>query len=204
MTPLELCFAARLLGSCHDRDIPPQPSHTYSCLLVVQTLPEHSLIKPEPIPGLPDPSTTFLNPSAAFPRGCCTHICLVSIPEAVNTIPEHIWPFPMNLKHLKSHWSTPSLHAHLWTQRLSMHNCDRVKPECLAIFLIESYSFLSYLFLSVSPYPYLVPPVTHFLCQPCIRLVLTIPSCTLTHPVLTITTTPRPPLPGPHLQHYLV
>ena len=55
-----------------------------------------------------------------------------------------------------------------------MHNCDQVKPECLAIFLIESYFFLSYLFLSVSPYPYLVPPVTHFLCQLCIRLVLTI------------------------------
>ena len=75
---------------CHDRDIPPQPSHICSCLLAVQTPPEHSLTKPEPIPGLPDPSIAFPNSSAAFPKGSCTDICLVSIPEAVNTIPEHI------------------------------------------------------------------------------------------------------------------
>ena len=25
-------------GACHDHDIPPQPSHTYSCLLTVQTV----------------------------------------------------------------------------------------------------------------------------------------------------------------------
>ena len=73
--------------SCHDHDIPPQPSHTYSCLLTIQTKPEQSLTKPEPIPGLPDPSMAFPNPSAAFPKGCYTNICLVSIPEAVNTIP---------------------------------------------------------------------------------------------------------------------
>ena len=77
-------------ASCHDCDIPPQPSHTYSCLLAVQTPPEHSLTKPKPILGLPDPSTAFPNPSAAFPKGCCTNVCLVSIPEAVNTIPEYI------------------------------------------------------------------------------------------------------------------
>ena len=76
--------------NCHDCDIPPQPSHTYSHLLAVQTPPEQSLTKPEPIPGLPDPSIAFLNPSAAFLKGCCTDICLVSIPEAVNIIPEHI------------------------------------------------------------------------------------------------------------------
>ena len=81
----EDCF-----GECHDRDIPPQPSHTYSCPLAVQTPPEHSLTKPKPIPGLPDPSIAFPNSSAAFPKGCCTDVCLVSIPEAVNTIPEHI------------------------------------------------------------------------------------------------------------------
>ena len=75
---------------CHDRDIPPQPSHTYLCPLAVQTPPEHSLTKPEPIPGLPDPSIAFPNSSAAFPKGCCTDVCLVSIPEAVNNIPEHI------------------------------------------------------------------------------------------------------------------
>ena len=77
-------------GSCHDHDISPQPSHTYSCLLAAQTPPEQSLTKPEPTPGLPDPSTAFPEPSAAFPKGCCTDVCLVSIPEAVNTIPEHI------------------------------------------------------------------------------------------------------------------
>ena len=70
-------------AACHDRDIPSQPSHVYSCLLAVQTPPEQSLTKPEPIPGLSDPST-------AFPKGCCTDVCLVSIPEAVNTIPKHI------------------------------------------------------------------------------------------------------------------
>ena len=53
---------------CHDHDIPPQPNHTYLCLLAVQTPPEHSLTKPEPILGLPDPSTAFPNPSAAFPK----------------------------------------------------------------------------------------------------------------------------------------
>ena len=159
---------------CHDRDIPPQPSHTYSCPLTVQTPPKHSLTKPEPIPGLP-------NPSIAFPKGCCTDICLVSIPEAVHTIPEHIWPFPMNPKHLESHQPTPSLHTHLWTWRLSMRNCDRAKPERLVVFPIESYSFLSYLLLSVSPYPCLVPPVTPFLHQPCICLVFTIASHTFTH-----------------------
>ena len=100
-------------NDCHDRDIPPQPSHTYPCLLAVQTPPEQSLTKPEPIPGLPDPSTAFPNSSAAFPKGCCTDVCLVSIPEAVNIIPEHIWPFPTNPKHLESHRSTPSLHARL-------------------------------------------------------------------------------------------
>ena len=77
-------------GNCHDCDIPPQPSHTCLCLLAVQTPPEHSLTKPEPIPGLPDPPIAFPNSSAAFPKGCCTDVCLVSIPEAVNTIPEHI------------------------------------------------------------------------------------------------------------------
>ena len=83
------CIAAtQTPGQCHDHDIPPQPSHTYSCPLAVQTPPEHSLTKPEPIPGLPDPSIAFLNSSAAFLKGC--RICLVSIPEAVNTIPEHI------------------------------------------------------------------------------------------------------------------
>ena len=46
-------------GYCHDRDIPPQPSNTYLCPLAVQTPPEHSLTKPEPIPGLPDPSIAF-------------------------------------------------------------------------------------------------------------------------------------------------
>ena len=76
------------LSVCHDHDIPPQPSHTYSCPLAVQTSPEHSLTKPEPIPGLPDPSIAFPNSSAAFPKGCRTDICLVSIPEAVNTIPD--------------------------------------------------------------------------------------------------------------------
>ena len=79
-------FAEYRGSQCHDRDIPPQPSHTYSCLLAVQIPPEQSLTKPEPIPGLPDPSTAFSNPSAAFPKGCCTNVCLVSIPEAVNTI----------------------------------------------------------------------------------------------------------------------
>ena len=78
------------MAYCHDRDIPPQPSHTCSCLLAVQTPPEHSLTKPKPIPGLPDPSIAFPNSSAAFPKGCCTDVCLVSIPEAVNIIPEHI------------------------------------------------------------------------------------------------------------------
>ena len=78
------------LTNCHDCDIPPQPSHTYSCPLAVQTPPEHSLTKPEPIPGLLDPFIAFPNSSAAFPKGCCTDICLVSIPKAVNTIPEHI------------------------------------------------------------------------------------------------------------------
>ena len=82
--------AVETLAQCHDRDIPPQPSHTYLCLLAVQTPPEQSLTKPEPTPGLPNPSIAFLNPSAAFPKGCCTNVCLVSIPEAVNTIPEHI------------------------------------------------------------------------------------------------------------------
>ena len=68
---------------CHDHDIPSQPSHIYSCLLTVQTPPEQSLTKPEPIPGLSNPSTAFL-------KGCCTNVCLVSIPEVMNTIPEHI------------------------------------------------------------------------------------------------------------------
>ena len=77
-------------STCHDRDIPPQPSHACSCLLAVQTPPEHSLTKPEPIPGLPDPSIASPNSSAAFPKVCCTDVCLVSIPEAVNIIPEHI------------------------------------------------------------------------------------------------------------------
>ena len=75
------------LSGCHDRDIPPQPSHTYSCLLAVQTPPEHSLAKPKLIPGLPDPSIAFPNSSAAFLKGCCTNVCLVSIPKAMNTIP---------------------------------------------------------------------------------------------------------------------
>ena len=126
--------------SCHDHDIPPQPSHTHSCLLAVQTPPKQSLTKPEPIPGLPNPST-------AFPKGCCTDVCLVSIPEAVNTISEHIWPFPTNPKHLESHWPTLSLHAHLWTRRLSIRNRDRAKPERLAVFPIESYSFSSVLII---------------------------------------------------------
>ena len=138
---IAISFFERFYMYCHDRDIPPQPSHTYSCLLTVQTPPEQSLTKPEPIPGLPDPSTAFPNPSAAFPKGCCTDVCLVSIPKAVNTIPEHIWPFLTNLKHLESHQPTLSLYTHLWTRRLSMRNRDQVKPKRLAVFPIESYSF---------------------------------------------------------------
>ena len=68
----------------------------------------------------------------------------------------------MNPKHLESHRPTPSLHAHLWTQRLSIRNCDQAKPEHLALFLIESHSFLSYLLLSVPPYPCLVPSCYSF------------------------------------------
>ena len=72
-------------------------------------------------------------------------------------------------------WTNLSLHAHLWTWRLSMCNCDQVKPEYLASILIESHSFslvliiicpsllLSYFLLSHS-----------FLCQPCICLALAI------------------------------
>ena len=56
----------QLHNHCHDHDIPPQPSHTYSCLLAVQTPPEQSLTKPKPIPGLPNPSIAFPNSSAAF------------------------------------------------------------------------------------------------------------------------------------------
>ena len=172
-------------GACHDHDIPPQPSHTYSCLLTVQTPPEQSLTKPEPTPGLPDLSTASPNPSAAFPEGCCTDVCLVSIPEAVNTIPEHIWPFLTNPKHFESHRPTPSLHAHLWTRRLSIHNCDWAKPEHLAIFPIESYSFLPYLLLFRLSLPLSCSSCHSFLRQPCIHLVITIPSRTLTHPVIT-------------------
>ena len=177
---------------CHDRDIPPQPSHTYSCLLAVQTPPEHSLTKPEPIPGLPDPSIAFPNSSAVFLKGCCTDVCLVSIPEVVNIIPEHIWPFPMNPKHLKSHRSTPSLHTRLWTRRLSMHNRDRAKPERLAVFPIESYSFLPYLLLSVSPYPCPVPSCHSFPLSTLYPSSLYHTLLYLYTSVLTLTTTSRP------------
>ena len=184
---------------CHGRDIPPQPSHTYSCLLAVHTPPEQSLTKPKPIPGLPDPSTAFLNPSAAFPKGCCTNICLVSISEVENTIPEHIWPLPTNLKHLESHRPTPSLYDHLWTRGLSMRNRDWVKPKCLAAFLIEFYSFLSVLIiirlsLSLSCSScHSFPPSTLYPSSPYHTLSYHYTSCPY------LTTTPRPFLPGPHL-----
>ena len=66
-----------------------------------------------------------------------------------------------------------------------MRNRDGAKPERLAVFLIESYSFLSYLLLSVSPYPCPVPSCHSFPPSTLYRLVLTIPSRTLTHPVIT-------------------
>ena len=66
--PASALLSPNLITTCHDRDIPPQPSHTCSCLLTVQTPPEHSLTKPEPIPGLPDPPIAFPNSSAAFPK----------------------------------------------------------------------------------------------------------------------------------------
>ena len=56
---LGLVVTTVTVPTCHDHDIPPQPSHTYSCLLAVQTPPEHSLTKPEPILGLPNLSTAF-------------------------------------------------------------------------------------------------------------------------------------------------
>ena len=148
-TPYIIVFHSKPL-LCHDHDIPPQPSHTYSCLLTVQTPPEQFLTKTEPIPDLSNPSTAFLNPSGAFLKGCCINVCLVSIPEAANTIPEHIWPFPTNLKHLESHQPTLSLHAHLWTWRFSICNCDLAKPKHLALFLIESY-FSSFILIIIHP-----------------------------------------------------
>ena len=187
-------------GQCHNHDIPPQASHTYSCLLAVQTPPKQSLTKPEPIPGLPDPSTAFPNPSAAFLKGCCTNVCLVSIPEAVNTIPKHIWPFLMNPKHLESHRPTPSLHAHLWTWRLSICNHDRVKPEHLALFPIESYSSSLILFI-IHPFLPLSCSLLSFLFlhQPCICLVSYHTLLYHYTPCPYLMTTPRPFLPGPHL-----
>ena len=105
-----------LVETCHNRDIPPQPSHTYLCLLAVQTPPEQSLIKPEPIPGLPNPSIAFPNSSAAFLKGCCqrflskhsrsdkhhsqTHLTILDEPETSQiplTNPE-LARSPLNLK----------------------------------------------------------------------------------------------------------
>ena len=61
----------------------------------------------------------------------------------------------------------------------------RQSPNAWLYSRLSLIPFLPYLLLSVSPYPCLVPPVTPFLHQPCIHLVLTIPSRTLTHPVIT-------------------
>ena len=54
-----------------------------------------------------------------------------------------------------------------------MCNHDRAKPEHLAAFPIESYSFPSIPYYYYLSFLTLVsfPPVIHFLCQPCIRLV---------------------------------
>ena len=71
-------------------------------------------------------------------------------------------------------------------------------PNWVSFLLSHTYYHLSPLALV------LFPLVTPFLHQPCIHLVLTIPSCTFTHPVLTLMTTPRPLLPGPYFQYHLV
>ena len=117
------------------------------------TVPDQTQTHPRPsrfIYSIPEPSAAFLN--------LLLHRHLLS---------KHSWSgehhsFPTNPKHLKSHQLTLSLHAHLWTQKLSIRNCNRVKPKHLASFPIESHSFLSYLLLSISPYPCLVPSCHSF------------------------------------------
>ena len=92
---------------------------------------------------------------------------------------------------------TPSLHAHFQTWRLGMCNCNQVKPECLAFFLIESHSFSLVLIIIC-----LSLPLSRFLLSllPPSTLYPTSPYHTLSYlytSVLTLTTTPRPFLPGP-------
>ena len=142
--------------SCHDHDIPPQPSHTYSCLLAVQTPPKHSLTKPEPIPGLPDPSTAFLNPSAAFPKGCFTDICLVSIPEAVDsTLPYprlwHLSPlthvFVHTLVHSAQPWCIPHNPARKYVSLLLIP-CTHSHDPLVAEYWDKPFSEILVLFAS--------------------------------------------------------
>ena len=171
-------------------DIPPQPSHTYLCLLAVQTPPEQSLTKPEPIPGLPDPSIAFLNSSAAFPKGCCTDVCLVSIPKAVNTIsdePKTSWipstnpklvPLPLNPK---TQYAQPQL-GEAWTLS-SIPDWVLFLPSILIIIRLSL-------------------PLSHSSCHsfPLSTLYLSSPYHILSYHYTScpyLTTTPRPFLPGP-------
>ena len=161
---------------------------------------------PDPTRTLPDQTQTHPRPSQF----------IYSIPELICSIPEgmlhwrllskhswsgehHSWIHLTILNEPETSW-IPSTHP--WTWRLSMHNHDRAKPERLAVFPIKSYFFLSYLLLSVSPYPCPVPFCHSFPPSILYRLVLTIPSRTTS--VLTLTITPRPFLPGPCLSYYLV
>ena len=64
----------------------------------------YSQSRPHPNSPWPNP-----NPSQAFPKGCCTDVCLVSIPEAVNTIPKHIWPIFDKLKTSRIPLTNPEL-----------------------------------------------------------------------------------------------
>ena len=171
---------------CHDRDVPPQPSHIYLCLLTVQTPPKQSLTKPKPISGLPDPSTAFPNPSAAFPKGML-HQCLLS---------KHSWS---SEHHSQTHLTIPDKPG---TSQIPSTNPELARlplnpktqyvqprsgkartlssiPDWVLFLFPHTYYYLPLLTLV------LFPPVIPFLCQFCTRLVLTIPSRTLTHPVIT-------------------
>ena len=62
-------FPLSLPSHCHNHDITPQPSHTYSCLLAVQTPPKHSLIKPKTHPRPSQSIYSILKLICSIPEG---------------------------------------------------------------------------------------------------------------------------------------
>src|SRR5438128_5684719 len=149
----------------------------------------------------PDPTRTVPDQTRTHPRPSSS---TYSIPEPICSIPEPIAAPTLLSKHSRSgeHHSrthltipdepetfripatNPELARSPLNPTTQYTQCDRVKPKCLALFPIESHSLSLVLIIICLSLPLSRSLLSLLSSINPVSIVLTIPSRTLTHPVL--------------------